>query len=152
MAEIAADFTGSFGVLQRGEQYLMVKNRRRVHGAWTETWDLPGGEVEPPELLHEALARELREEIQVEVAGTPRFLFFQEGLRLQGDARRSTWRSFFFAVARWDGEPRPGAEILDVAWMDEAQLRRELHAPYHDSFLQWLADGGRHFRSDWREG
>ena len=31
------------------------------------------------------------------------------------------------------------------------ELRGELRAPYHDSFLEWMERGGTVFRSAWRD-
>jgi 8-oxo-dGTP diphosphatase len=144
-----ADFVGAFGVLTRGSEILMVQNRRVVSGAEVLTWDLPGGQVEPGELLHETLVRELEEEIGVKPRGDAHFLFFQEGEKRRSGRRQYAWRSFFFAVDAWEGEPVAGAEILDVRWFERSALREALRAPYHDSFLEWLRDGGTAFRSIW---
>ena len=65
------DFLGVFAVVRRGDQVLMVQNRRRIRGREVLTWDLPGGQVEPGELLVEALARELREEGNIELVEPP---------------------------------------------------------------------------------
>src|SRR5688572_24266931 len=92
------DFLGSFAVVETSRGIVMVENRRRIGGREVAVYDLPGGQVEPGELLHEALRRELREEIGIEVTGTPEFLFVQEGERVVGGVRRHAWRSFFFAV------------------------------------------------------
>ncbi len=145
------DFLGVFGVLRRGDHILMVQNDRVVHGVPTRTWDLPGGQVEQGELLLEALARELHEELSIVVRGEPRFLFFQEGERRQSGARRHAWRSFFYAVDAFDGDPRASAEVLDAAWLAPAVLLSGLDAPYHDSFRRWLAEGGTSFHSVWND-
>jgi ADP-ribose pyrophosphatase YjhB (NUDIX family) len=144
-----ADFVGAFGLLQRGTDILMVQNRRVVGGREVLTWDLPGGQVEPGELLGETLARELEEEIGVRPVGNTPFLFFQEGEKRRHGHREYAWRSFFFAVESWSGEPTAGAEILDVRWFTRASLADVLRAPYHDSFLLWLREGGLAFRSVW---
>lgn len=149
--DFRADFLGAFAVLQRGDTMLFVGNERTIGGAATRTWDLPGGRVERGELLHEALARELREETGLVVAGTPRFLFVQEGRRVVGGRAVQAWRSFFFAVEVGPGEPAPGHEVLAVRWMDRATMLRELVAPYHDSFRRWLQHGGTWFTSEWAD-
>ncbi|MHC5065298.1 MAG: NUDIX domain-containing protein [Planctomycetota bacterium] len=145
------DFLGAFALLESAERVLMVQNRRIIAGRETLTWDLPGGRVEAGELLEEALLRELREETRLASNSSPRFLFYQEGERLSGGTRSHAWRSFFFALDHWEGEARAGAEILDLRWMDREELRLELQAPYHDSFLRWLDEGGLSFSSSWRD-
>lgn len=147
----SGDFLGAFGVLESDAGILMVQNKRRIAGVPTLVWDLPGGQVEPGELLEDALRRELLEEVGLEVGGTPEFLFFQEGERCLQGSRHYAWRSFFYRVSTWSGEPVAQAEISAVAWMGPAELREKLHAPYHDSFLTWLAQGGTAFRSRWSD-
>lgn len=146
-----ADFLGAFGVLERADGILMVQNRRVIDGREVLTWDLPGGQVEARETLLEALARELDEEVGIEVVGRPEFLFYQDGERVVGGARQSVWRSFFFEVVGFDGEPRAGNEIVDLRWMPRAAMAHELTAPYHDSFLEWLDRGGRQFACTWQD-
>ncbi len=145
------DFLGAFGVLRRDDRILMVANRRTIGGRQTRTWDLPGGQVEPGELLDEALRRELLEELRIDVVGATPFLFYQEGERRTGGTRRHAWRSFFFAVEHWKGEPTASAEVEDLRWLSPDELRGALHAPYHDSFLTWLSRGGTSFRSVWED-
>jgi 8-oxo-dGTP diphosphatase len=95
------DFLGAFGVLRRDQRILFVANRRRIGGREVVTWDLPGGQVEPGEAMSEALARELDEEVGIEVRGTPPLLFYQEGERVVDGERHNVWRSFFFEVEKF---------------------------------------------------
>lgn len=145
----SGDFLGAFGVLESEGGILMVQNARLIGGTTTLVWDLPGGQVEPGELLEEALRRELQEEVGLRVEGSPEFLFFQEGERCVAGSRHYAWRSFFYRVVAWSGEPAPGRGIGALAWIGRGQLAQELGAPYHDSFLAWLEQGGTSFRSRW---
>lgn len=147
----AQDFLGAFAVVRRAEAVLMVANERTIGGRLVRTWDLPGGRVEPGELLGEALARELREETGLSLRGEPRFLFVQEGQRRRKGQRVNAWRSFFFAADVETGEPVASAEVLAVAWMPPEELQRALTAPYHDSFRAWLSSGGLLMRSEWAD-
>lgn len=149
--DFRSDFLGVFGVLTRGDRVLLAANERAIGGRTVRTWDLPGGRVERGELLHTALTRELREETGLALRGEPRFLFVQEGQRRRAGKAVHAWRSFFFAIDTEPGEPQPGHEVLAVRWMDPAELRRELTAPYHDSFRTWLDRGGTWFRSEWSD-
>lgn len=152
MSDLASgDFLGAFGVVRRGEHLLLVENERTIGGRSVQVFDLPGGRVEPGELLHEALRRELREETGLVVVGAPRFLFVQEGERRLAGLRRHAWRSFFFEVDVAAGEPVAGAEVLATRWMDPIELRARLTAPYHDSFRRWLEEGGTVFHSVWAD-
>jgi 8-oxo-dGTP diphosphatase len=146
----SGDFLGAFAVIEQDQRILMVQNQRRIGGVAVATWDLPGGQVEPGELLHEALARELREETGLSVARA-HFLFVQEGERVTAGRRDHAWRSFFFAVEPLPGEAQAQGEVTGLRWFDRRELARVLHAPYHDSFRDWLQGGGAFFRSRWRE-
>lgn len=143
------DFLGAFAVHETEAGILVVGNRRVVGGRTVTTWDLPGGQVEPSELLHEALSRELHEELGVRPRGVTPFLFLQEGERRRGGRRVHAWRSFFFAVAAFDGELGSGVEALPWRWMSRAELTAENEVPYHDSFRSWLIGGGTLFHSVW---
>jgi ADP-ribose pyrophosphatase YjhB (NUDIX family) len=147
--DLRADFLGAFAMVTRGDHVLLVGNDRTIGGQIVRTWDLPGGRVEAGERLHETLRRELREETGLDVARVGDFLFVQEGERLVAGRRQFAWRSFFFAVDVAPGEPLPGHEVRAVRWMDRATMQRDLTAPYHDSFRQWLQHGGTWFQSAW---
>jgi ADP-ribose pyrophosphatase YjhB (NUDIX family) len=152
MSDLASgDFLGAFAVVRRADAVLFVGNDRLIGGVPARTWDLPGGRVEAGELLHEALARELREETGLSLQGVPEFLFVQEGRRRRGGRALHAWRSFFFAVEVAPGEPQPGHEVRAVRWLSPAAMRCELTAPYHDSFRRWLDVGGTWFASEWSD-
>ncbi len=147
----SADFLGAFAVVRRAGRTLMVQNARHIAGRDQNTWDLPGGQVEAGELVHETLTRELFEETCLHVVGVPEFLFVEEGEKKVKGRRTYAWRSFFFSVQQFTGEAAADSEILDVRWMEPDELHRVLTAPYHDSFRKWLAEGGRHFLSVWED-
>jgi len=144
-----SDFLGVFAVVEGPAGILMVQNERVIGGKAQTTWDLPGGQVEPGELLGEALARELREETGLELQRRD-LLFVQDGEKVIAGARHYAWRSFFFRAAT-TGTPVAGAEVRAVRVVPRAELPPLLTAPYHDSFRTWLRTGGSFFASTWRE-
>jgi 8-oxo-dGTP diphosphatase len=76
-------------------------------------WELPGGKVDPGESDHEALIRECREELEVEIA---------VGRRVGGDwplAAGYVLRVWMATLA--SGVPRP-VEHLELRWLDQAEL------------------------------
>jgi mutator protein MutT len=52
-------------VIEDGERILIAK--RPAQGAFPSLWEFPGGKIEAGESPEEALARELREELRIEV-------------------------------------------------------------------------------------
>jgi len=95
---------GVFAIIEQEGRYLLA------HRADISWWNLPGGGLEYGETLEEGLARELREEIGVEIAVT----------RLVGVYSKPQKREvvFTFLCHLAAGSPAPGAseEVSEVAW------------------------------------
>jgi len=88
-------------------------------------WEFPGGKVVPGEEPEEALARELREELAIEVrVGKP--LTF--AMHREPDRRILL---LFFEAAILRGTPRP-LESQELRWVDPAALH-ELETPPADA-------------------
>ena len=51
-------------IIRKGDRILATQ---RGYGAWKDWWEFPGGKMEPGESRQEALARECREELAVEL-------------------------------------------------------------------------------------
>lgn len=87
---------------------------RRWH---PDVWDLPGGHVEEDEVPQQALVRELREELGIEV--TPLAV---PSAHLQG----AGFRMDVWLIDDWSGEPvnKDVNEHDALAWVDLAQVRK----------------------------
>jgi 8-oxo-dGTP diphosphatase len=79
-------------------------------------WEFPGGKIESGEQASAALARELREELGIEVLGARPLIRVQH---TYSDRRvlLDTW-----LIDRWTGEPR-GVEAQALAWVEVERLR-----------------------------
>jgi 8-oxo-dGTP diphosphatase len=107
----------SVAVLRDHHVLVAVRGRGLMAGRYS----LPGGLVEPGETLAEAALRELREEVGVE-AEIIAFLDHVEVIERDDDGRIRHHFVIAAHAARWlGGEPRPGAEAIDVRWVDEDQ-------------------------------
>lgn len=94
-------------ILRADGAFLLAKRPAgKVYAGW---WEFPGGKVEAGEPAEQALARELHEELGIEVRRawpwlTRVFTYPHATVRLN-----------FFRVTEWDGEPR-GREGQELAW------------------------------------
>lgn len=108
-------------ILRADGAFLLAKRPPgKVYAGW---WEFPGGKVEAGEPPVQALARELHEELGIDVRTawpwlTRVFTYPHASVRLN-----------FFRVTRWDGEPHP-REGQSLAWqrLDEPLLQPMLPA------------------------
>lgn len=103
--------------LVRDRRLLMVTARGR------DVLYLPGGKVESGETHVEALLRETREEIAVDLdpAGVRRLFVVSEQAHGEPDGRLVEMTLF---SADSDDEPRPSSEIGALAWVTTADASR----------------------------
>jgi len=97
-------------VLRRDDQFLLC-HRHPARRWYPDTWDLPGGHVEIGEVPHDALVRELREELGIVVAAPMEPIAHIQG----ADFRNDIW-----LVDAWTGEPANLApeEHDELRWFD----------------------------------
>ena len=133
---------GVGGVIFDGHTVLLAKRGQEpAKGAWS----LPGGAVELGEKLIDALKREIREEIgiEIEVGGLVRVLdriLCDDGDRI---------RYHYIIVDYWgwkvSGEPAPGSDTSDICFVPLKEIqKRDIHKEVLETILMAakLREGG----------
>ncbi len=121
-------------IILRDDALLMVRHLKEGRTYWM----LPGGGVDPGETMAEALIRELREEVQIEV--TPGRLVLASDAIAPGGGRHVV--NLCFLAEHEGGAPRLGddARIVEVAWQPVETLPT---LPMFPDFGATLADLAR---------
>ena len=94
-------------VIERPGEFLLAQ--RPEGKPYPGYWEFPGGKIEPGEDPRGALARELREELGIEVTGATPWI-----TRVYAYTH-ATVRLHFWRVHAWRGEPQP-LEDQDIRW------------------------------------
>ena len=112
MVEVAA------AVIERPDRSFLLAQRPpgKVYAGY---WEFPGGKVEPGEPAAQALARELHEELGIDVETAYPWI-----TRVYAYAH-ATVRLHFYRVVRWKNEPHP-REDQAIAWQE---IDRSMVAP-----------------------
>ena len=124
------------GILMKRGKFL-VEKRRVDDQADPGYIEIPGGHVDPSETLEEALRREMKEELGIEIE---RARLFQKSLATTTNGERQ--RIHYFHVEKWNGRIR-SKEAERVYWESEVSnlsiipdrraVRRILRAQNHSN-------------------
>ncbi len=101
-------------IIIKNDQLLLSKRLEHLHQGGK--WEFPGGKVESNESLESALARELKEEINIEIKEP---IFFDE---ITFDYSEKSVHLHFFLVSQFSGEPQ-GLEGQQVEWFSINQIK-----------------------------
>jgi len=119
-------------VIRRDGRYLL--GRRPIGKQHGGLWEFPGGKIDAGETLLEATARELEEELALEVAEIGATLFSA------GDDNSDFVIHFVEAIAV--GEPE-ALEHSHLGWFTPSELRGMALAPSDARFVQLLMDAAK---------
>jgi 8-oxo-dGTP diphosphatase len=105
------------GALFDGAGRVLIA-QRPAGKALAGRWEFPGGKLHPGESPYEALVRELREELGLEVSAAERLMRYPHEY-----ADRVVWLDMW-TVQRWSGEPR-GLDGQALKWVEPGRLHDE---------------------------
>ena len=117
----------------RDTDHRVLLTRRPAGSHMGGLWEFPGGKVDDGEAPHHALARELREELGLDVRVEQPITFAvheEPGLRIL---------LLFYAAIIVDGEPR-GREGQAVKWVPVAELPSYPTPPADAEIVRCLAE------------
>ncbi|MGK5629273.1 (deoxy)nucleoside triphosphate pyrophosphohydrolase [Streptomyces sp. URMC 123] len=115
----------------------LLAARRSAPPALFGRWELPGGKLEPGETSGEALVRELREELGIEVAPLT---------RIPGEWPLGPGHVLHVWTARLvSGEPRPLQDHDDLRWLAPGQVD---DVDWLDQDRPAVAEAMRHLTAD----
>jgi len=98
-----------------------------------EYWEFPGGKLAEGESAKDALVRELREELGIEINACEYFS------RLEHDYPDTPVAIDFFLVRNWQGSPS-GAEGQALRWLRASEISPGLLLPADAPVLELLRD------------
>ena len=119
-------------LVREGRVLLVHRSpNRHVH---PDVWDLPGGHIEAGETELGALAREMHEELDVQVTtGSATRLCRLEVGHGEGSVRLSAW-----IVDEWEGTPANAApdEHDEIHWFRPEELPPLIHEPIAEALVE----------------
>lgn len=118
----------------KGERLLL---QREDQGDGLETWDLPGGRIDPGEDLATALARELREELGVEVASRSE-LPIKVWTTVNRKGIGVVALLYRVELASEDFDHSGAPEVVEADWLDRARFAATDPHPHHAAILELL--------------
>lgn len=129
MTDPAAPVEVAAALIEEDGRLLLAQRPDGKHLAGL--WEFPGGKREPDETFEACLARELREELGIEVA------VGEEAHRVRHAYADRTVEIRFFRCRRLAGDARP-LEVAAVAWVRPADLAAYAFPPADAEVVEWL--------------
>ena len=129
MPEVITDV--AVGVICRDDGHILIGSRPEGK-PWAGWWELPGGKIEPGEAVLQALARELKEEIDIQISQAWPWVTHVHRYPT------TTVRLHFCHVTAWQGNPM-ALENQQLQWIrvEDALERKDL-LPATYPPLRWL--------------
>ena len=116
-------------IVNANDQVLIA--RRAAHQHQGNKWEFPGGKLEQGETAQEALSRELKEELGINVLA-PEYLF---DIPYQYESKQVVL--FIYLVKQWQGEVS-GKEGQPIRWVNKEALKDYIFPDANESIISFL--------------
>lgn len=118
-------------IANKSGQLLIAKRKDDAHlGGY---WEFPGGKCEQDESQLDALIRECREELNIEVIKAHKFMQFEHAYP------ERLVELICFIVTEYQGEPESN-EGQELAWVDPDQLKTVEFPPGNVKLIEFLTN------------
>lgn len=115
---------GSAAVLMRPDKKVLLAKRPEGK-PYAGYWEFPGGKIEPGETPAQAIIREMKEELDINIpVDVPQFI-----MDFEQDNPDHFLKLTFFLIPQWKNDPRP-CEGQEITWtsIDEVDNYKRLPA------------------------
>ena len=118
-------------LIRRGDEFLI--SQRKKNDSFGSLWEFPGGKKDPGESFEECVAREVKEEVDIDVRVHEKFMEIRRPYH-----ERIIWLNFFLC-SHVAGEPRP-LDCEKVEWVRLEDLKNYAFPPANDQVIQKLKE------------
>jgi len=119
------------GILIDSNKKILLAQRPKSR-SWSGWWEFPGGKLEKNESTREALSRELKEEVGIDVVNcekwvTRNYSYEEHNVTL-----------YFFKITKWNGKltPKEGQKLL---WINPSEVNKDTILPPNIFILNALS-------------
>ena len=132
--DMKIDSHKSAGVLIKDRKFLITRSKGKTF------FIAPGGKVEVNETVQAALARELKEELSINV-GISNLSPFGTFFALAAGHEDKYLQMDVFLVKSWEGEITPASEVEEIKWINsDLPVDIELGSIFHHDVLPKLKE------------
>ena len=119
------------GILIDANKKILLAQRPKSR-SWSGWWEFPGGKLEKNESPIDALIRELKEEVGIDVVN------FQKWVTRNYSYEEHNVTLYFFKVTEWKGKPSP-KENQRLLWINPCEVKKATILPPNVFILNALS-------------
>ena len=118
-------------LIRRGDEFLI--SQRKKNDSFGSLWEFPGGKKDPGESFEECVAREVKEEVDIDVRVHEKFMEIRRRYH-----ERIIWPNFFLC-SHVSGEPHP-VDCEKTEWVDVESLGKDPFPPANEAVIKKLIE------------